>query len=357
MATLRSFPKRLFALGGALSLPPGEWQTWLPFGRALVSAAAPRRFAAGKNALRSILAQALPAWRRLLDGAGLDGMLREDGHFVVWESLASAVRGKARWAATDTGETRFRELTGDELAGLQALTSTSLAGGICFEGSGQIADLGLLEQGLCARLEGLGGERRLGEAAEIVKRDGGVLVRLADGGSVTGEITVVAAGAASARLLQSHGHRVPLIAERGYHIQSPVEEREWPADTPPVVFEDRSMIVTRFRSGLRAASFVEFASAARPPDARKWKRLRQHAAALGLPLADSPAEWMGARPTLPDYLPAIGVSPELPGLFYAFGHQHLGLTLAACTAEAIGAIAVGEAPPFPLEPFDLARFG
>ena len=117
------------------------------------------------------------------------------------------------------------------------------------------------------------------------------------------------------------------------------------------------MIVTRFRSGLRAASFVEFATAARPADPRKWARLRHHVATLGLPISREAKEWMGARPTLPDYLPAIGRCAGFPELLYAFGHQHLGLTLAACTAEAVGALAVGEARPFDLAPFDLARFG
>src|SRR3569623_1550109 len=42
-------------------------------------------------------------------------------------------------------------------------------------------------------------------------------VRLAAGDTVDGTIAVVAGGAASAPLLRPHGHRIPLIAERGYH--------------------------------------------------------------------------------------------------------------------------------------------
>ena len=117
------------------------------------------------------------------------------------------------------------------------------------------------------------------------------------------------------------------------------------------------MIVTRFRSGLRAASFVEFATVSHPADPRKWARLRHHVSALGLPIGGEAHEWMGARPTLPDYLPAIGRCAGFPALLYAFGHQHLGLTLGACTAEAIGALAMHEPPPFDLRPFDIARFG
>lgn len=117
------------------------------------------------------------------------------------------------------------------------------------------------------------------------------------------------------------------------------------------------MIVTRFSDGLRAASFVEFARIATPADPGKWARLRRHVAELGLPFDLPGREWMGARPTLPDYLPAIGRSRRAPNLLYAFGHQHLGLTLAAATGEAIAALATGRAPALDLAPFDPARFG
>ena len=151
---------------------------------------------------------------------------------------------------------------------------------------------------------------------------------------------------------------LPLIAERGYHLQAELRATatDW-HDMPPIVFEERSMIVSRFRSGLRAASFVEFGRAPSPPDARKWRRLREHARELQLPWADEPREWMGARPTLPDYLPAIGRSRHADNLFYAFGHQHLGLTLAAITGELVGTMVAGHEPAIDTRPFDLERFG
>jgi D-amino-acid dehydrogenase len=132
-------------------------------------------------------------------------------------------------------------------------------------------------------------------------------------------------------------------------------DHRWP-DLPPVVFEDRSMIVTRFESGLRAASFVEFSSPDAPPDRRKWQRLRQHIEALGLPCNEPAREWMGARPTLPDYLPAIGRLPDAPNILYAFGHQHLGLTLAAITGELVAQLATQSPTAVSLSAFDIQRF-
>jgi D-amino-acid dehydrogenase len=150
------------------------------------------------------------------------------------------------------------------------------------------------------------------------------------------------------------GHSVPMIAERGYHLHAP--GAQWPADLPPVVFEDHAMIVTRFADGVRASSFVELARPDSPADPRKWQALRQRIQALNLPFEAEHREWMGARPTLPDYLPAIGRSRRAGNLVYAFGHQHLGLTLAPATARLVADVVNGVPPSTDLAPFDLDRF-
>lgn len=351
-AILRSLPRRLFSRGGAVCLPPRDIGAWLPFALRLTAAARPRRFRAGRAALAPLLAEALPAWRRLLDLAGARALLREEGHFVVWESDGTAALGWAAWAAVDTGIASFRDATDAELAGLAALTRKRPAGAIRFAGTGQIGDLSALADALADALVAHGGERRTGRVVEVDPAAGAV--RLADGTRLKAGAVLIAAGVHSAALLAPLGYRVPLIAERGYHIEA--ANASWPADIPPIVFEDRAMIVTGFRSGLRAASFVEFGRASSPPDARKWMRLRANVAELGLPFDGTVNEWMGARPTLPDYLPAIGRSDRAPRLFYAFGHHHLGLTLAAITAELVAALMTEDAAVIPLAPYRLERF-
>jgi len=353
--TIKSAPRRLFSRGGALGLPLRDISAWLPFSLELAAASRPRRFQAGKVALSALLGEALPAWRRLLDAAGAPDLLTEDGHFIVWETAASAKAGRAAWSRTDTGTASFRDVTDEEMEALASLTGKPPAGAIRFEGSGQIKDLGELAQAIERRFEELGGTQ-LRASVQSIRQSGAGLSITTDTGEVCpADMVVVTAGVASRKLLSPLGYRVPIIAERGYHIQTP--DTTWPETMPPVVFEDRSMIVTRFRSGLRAASFVEFGRQDSPPDPRKWERLKSHVKALGLSFGEPVAEWMGARPTLPDYLPAIGRSERLPGLYYAFGHQHLGLTLSAVTGEAIGALVNGDAPGVNIEPFSLQRFG
>jgi D-amino-acid dehydrogenase len=169
------------------------------------------------------------------------------------------------------------------------------------------------------------------------------------------DLIVVSAGARSRDVLRDEGTFAPLIAERGYHLRAPVSEH-WPADLGPVAFEDRSLIIGRFSSAMRASSFVEFANPDSPPDPKKWARLRQHVTELGLPLVLPAETWMGNRPTLPDYLPAIGHSGRSRNVIYAFGHQHLGLTMGPITAELVAQLATGTTSAVPLEPFSLQRF-
>lgn len=351
---LWSLPRRLYSRGGAAAFPIRDIGAWLPFGFRLMRASRPDRFAIGKAALKALLANALPAWRRLASGTEATSFLVEDGHYIVWESAAGAKAGREHWSRADIGTASLHDLDREELARLTALLSRAPVDGLRFSGTARVRDPGKLQDALSHAFTGRGGEWRRESAAGIERVGSRARIRLKSGDSLDADLIVVAAGVASAALLRPIGHIAPIIAERGYHIQA--DSKAWP-DMPPVVFEERSMIVSRFLSGLRAASFVEFSRMESPPDPRKWRRLRAHAAELQLPFDGPIREWIGTRPTLPDYLPAIGRSRRAENLVYAFGHQHLGLTLAAITGELVGALCAGEPANVDLAPFDVARFG
>jgi D-amino-acid dehydrogenase len=346
-AMIRSVPRRLFARGGPLDLPMGQAGAWLPFAIRLLAASTPARFAAGSAALGGLLAGAMPAWRRLVAAVDAGDLLREDGHFVTWPDAARAAAGIAGWRAADIGTTRIDAATDADLARLRAL-SPHVAASIRFSGSGQIADLDrlarALEEGLAAA-----GVETVRTTAQLVRDGGRMTIR-----GIAADRIVIAAGVGSAPLMAAAGHRVSLIAERGYHIRGTADH--WPADLPPVVFEDRSIIVTRYADSVQVAGFVELGRADASPDPRKWNRLEQYVAELELPITGPFRRWMGARPTLPDYLPAIGRSTRADNLYYAFGHQHLGLTLAATTGELVADLLTGTAPAIDLSPFAVDRF-
>lgn len=354
MAMVKSAPRRLFSLGGALGLPLRSIGEWLPFSMKLIAAAKPERFARGKAALSALVDGAMAAWERRVKDIGAKNLLRQDGHYVVWESEESAARGLAAWQRADTGAARFHVATPAELDTLRDIAPDAVHGAIRFENTGQISDMRRLLETLEVAFVARGGVMCFQTVLSLVG-DKAVSAVLANGRVLEAEAIVVSAGIWSKDLLAPLGLKVPMIAERGYHLQT--RDHSWPEGLPPVVFEDRSMIVTVFDSGMRAASFVELGRAGDPPDRRKWARLRQHIQALKLPFKriEAATEWFGARPTLPDYLPAIGRVASAPNLYYAFGHQHLGLTLGPITGEIVADMVTGgETPPaFSLDRFDV----
>lgn len=354
-ATLRGVPGRLLAADDALSLPPRDIRHWLPFGVRLALASRPGPFRAGTVALKGLMAQAMPAWQRLVDGLERPGLLHQDGHYILWDTPETAIAGLARLERADTGTTRWRAIDPAEKLQLRALLGRDPAGAVRFLGSGHIDSHDRLFAAMRDKLLARGGQIVRGRATNLPVTDGKAGVRLADGTLLSGDGIVMAAGVCSRPLMEGIGHAVPMIAERGYHLHA--APGRWPGDLPPLVFEDRSLIVTRFANYLRCSSFVEFSHPDSPADAGKWERLRARIRDLGLPFPLPGQEWVGSRPTLPDYLPAIGRSGRAANLFYAFGHQHLGLTLGPVTAEIIADLATGYAPGFDLSPFDLNRFG
>jgi len=85
--------------------------------------------------------------------------------------------------------------------------------------------------------------------------------------------------------------------------------------------------------------------------------LLQFSARRALPGLGTPqAPWLGFRPTLPDGLPVLGRSRLSERVIYAFGHQHIGLTLGGLSG-ALGADRVaGRAPPVDVAAFAPGRF-
>lgn len=350
-STVRSLPRRWFGRGGPVDVPrPWAVAPWL---WRFLRACAPARHASGQAALRSLLCDAVPAWRRLLQEMGQPGLLREQGHWVVWEQADAERRGRAAWLGADIGEARVDDMHADTLAAVQARLSVPLRAGLCFAGSAQMMDTAMLMRALRQALLDAGGRCLRAEVAGLRQVDGRPQVLLEGSRSLAPDHLVIAAGPGSRRLMADLGEQAPLVEERGYHLQW--RDHDWP-DLPPVVFEDRSVILTRFDGGLRLAGFVEFVPPGLPPDVRKWQRLRAHAVELGLPVHGEPQAWCGARPTLPDYLPAIGRSRTARNVCYAFGHQHLGLTLAAATADRVLAMLADPVDAGLGSPFDLQRF-
>jgi D-amino-acid dehydrogenase len=218
-------------------------------------------------------------------------------------------------------------------------------------GTGQVSDPQGVRDAILLRFSELGGEVTTGKATGVGT---GGSVTLADGSTRQADLVLIAAGAWSAALLATLGVRAPLIGERGYSVQA--DSHDWPADLPTTVFEEHFVVFSRFNSGLRATSCIEFGRPDAPGDVRKWVLLERRIADLGVRFEGKRDRWVGPRPTLPDYVPAIGRLENAPKVLYAFGHAHLGLTMSAATAEIVAALATEAAPGVDLKPYAIERF-
>jgi glycine/D-amino acid oxidase-like deaminating enzyme len=126
------------------------------------------------------------------------------------------------------------------------------------------------------------------------------------------------------------GDKIPLDTERGYHIEF---EMNVPLLTRPVSPIDLGFYLTpmvgRLRRGHSRAWQPRRAGqsgANRPPRARRTQDIPQS------------RTWLGFRPSLPDSLPVIGCSRHCGNLIHAFGHGHLGMTLAGITSQAVAGL-------------------
>jgi D-amino-acid dehydrogenase len=142
--------------------------------------------------------------------------------------------------------------------------------------------------------------------------------------------------------------------ERGYHLFL-----ENPSFQPafPFMVAEASFVVTPMAKGLRCAGIVEFgglkAAKSAAPITLLHKRIRQVFPDLEW---SGETTWMGHRPSTPDSLPHIGALAENPNIIFAFGAQHIGLTLGPRMGRMAADIAMGRTPNIDMTPFRPERF-
>jgi len=165
---------------------------------------------------------------------------------------------------------------------------------------------------------------------------------------------VICCGAFSKKLTDNLHENIPLDTERGYHIHFKNFDH---LISRPVVFQNRGFGMTPMEQGLRVVGTVEFGGLDNPLSKSRIKNLVDNAKFLldGLP-DHHDDEWLGFRPTLPDYLPVIGPSKNYNNVFYSFGHHHLGWTLAAISGKIISKMISNENTNLDLEPYSSLRF-
>ena len=164
---------------------------------------------------------------------------------------------------------------------------------------------------------------------------------------------VVAAGVWSNMLARTIGDNFPLDTERGYHI---VFENNNNLLTHPVGWAKTGFYMTPMKDGIRVAGTVEIAGLKKPMNKNMLSMIEKTARKILPQLGKVKSEWMGFRPTLPDSLPVVGESKKCKNVYYAFGHQHLGLSLAAITGKVIQSLIENRASNINIDALNPYRF-
>lgn len=349
-ALLFGFYRELFRFGGALDLPPRQALRMSPW--MLKFAAAAFRRDNNTRHLAPLVRPSAELWERWLKAVGRPELLRRHGHYEVALGRKSQAHMQAYAREMTAIGVKTHPMPAEQLLPLQQGAKAAASAGLWFEDSAYVVDPLEAVRALVSAAYACHATFQKLDVTALRPRGDKIEV-LSGEATLVVDAALVCAGVRSAPLLAPFGLRAPLQAVRGYHVEMPGQSTFFDA---PVAYVDDRVVVTPMRGRVRATSYMEFADPDAPADARKPARLRQKLRALGYNCESEGPSWLGSRPVLPDYLPGIGRAPGPAKLFYAVGHQHIGLTLAPFTAELIADLVAGREPAIPVAAYDLQRF-
>jgi D-amino-acid dehydrogenase len=334
-----------------LDIPVRRLGAFLPWAARFAIAAFQRT--GNTQHLAPFVRPAVPALVGMLGELGRPDLIRQHGHYQVWLGKNVERRARAQALDMDRLEVPTQAAPTDLVDAVCRSARATAAAGLWFPKCAHVVDPlevvrafanAATERGAVFMRREVRALRAVGSGVEVIT----------DGEPLRVGSAIVCAGVWSAHLLKPFGLKAPLEAARGYHVQMPGVT---PLVDAPILYSDANVVVTPMAGRVRATSFMEFAGTDAPPDPRKPAWLRDTVRSLGYRCDDQPPTWVGSRPVLPDYLPAIGRVSAMPNVLYSFGHQHIGLTLSAVTARTMADLVAGRRPAVDVSAFDLRRFG
>lgn len=361
---LSELPKILLDPAGPFRVQPNYFLQAMPWLLRFLLNMKPRRVRANTDAIKALNQRAIAAYQPLIEDSGLSSLLSLNGSLLVFEQPINekSVRLYQSFLAELVG---VELLDRDQTLALEPNLSSAVQSSLFFTEVGHSVNPERLCKALADHFLVKGGEYLQAEVKGLDDLGHGVRLttdKQSDGEGVQPELfdrVVIATGAWSKSLLKPLGYSAPLDTERGYHLMVPIDNLL----QRPVASAERKFIITPMESGLRLAGTVEFAGLKAKPNYRRAEMLLPQAQALLQPQLLSPQQsvkdldrWMGFRPSLPDSLPVMGRAKNHPGIFFNFGHQHLGLTWAAICAEQMSQYISSETTDIDLSAYSIDRF-
>lgn len=347
---LRDLPRLLFNRQSPLAIHRPSALSLTPWLLRFLRQSLPGAAQRNRQALAGLLHGVEGAWRDLAGAVGGAGLIRETGAIYAYDTpdaVQSAQRSLSKRSALGVAVEMLDRETLE--AAEPGLPKGRFAGGALFPGTQWMTDSGLMLARIDAAQQA---DRVEARVTALSPKGAGWRLTLDTGRTLNTQAVVVAAGAWSTRLLRPLGLRIPLTTERGYHLEFDMDDTALPV-TRPVCPTTHGFYFTPLTGRLRVAGTVELGGVGAAPSPHRWDVLDAAARTVFPDLAPPSRRWMGLRPSMPDSLPVIGTAQ--PGLVLAFGHGHIGLTLAPRTADLVEGTLRGKPVPDAVSPARFSR--
>lgn len=307
----------------------------------------------GARALASLVRHSLADYQNIARSAGLQHMVKASPILAVFKSKELFLRDQYAWDLRRENGVQWACMEGAEIQDFEPSLSGDFRFAVRMENAGYTLDPQRLAYGLYKQYLQNGGRFVCADVRSLAIREGQPQILTSTGVNAARGV-VVACGAKSGVLSKALGEPVPLEAERGYHVTLTGFEGLRPRQ--PIMSPAHKVIATPMECGLRIAGMVEFGGFL-PPNFKRSDVLYSQLKELFPKIEKgTTSHWMGHRPTLPDSLPVIGRSKRHRSVYYAFGHQHVGLTCAPATARIITDLITENKTAIDIEAFRVDRF-
>ena len=326
----------------------------LPWLLRFLAASSPGRVGEIAQALYRLNKDALTAFAPLLEQAGAGHLIRRNGRLDVYQSERVFAKAQVKFDLLRRCGVRVETLDQKGVRELEPVLADRCRQGVFYPESAHTTSPLRLTRLLAEDFVRRGGRLLRERVTDFRTGADGAWWVVTDVARHPADQLVLAAGAYSRPLAAKLGSRLPLEAERGYHLMLPQAGIELQRT---VVHGDRYFGLTPMEGGMRLAGTVELASVHAKPNFARADALFQ-AARHALPSLNGrgAVRWMGCRPSMPDSLPVLGRSPVHRSVYFAFGHGHLGLTGAAASGRIIADLVAQRAEDSQFEAYRADRF-
>lgn len=352
---VRAVPRMLLDRSRPLHIRWRYLPSLTPYLLRFLAESRPVRMDANARALSTIVPRAYDDYRPLIDAAGIGSMVRPTGELHVFETDAAFEAAKAtNFSIRRAHGVRIDELNANEVRQLEPALTRTVRHGLFLPDCYQTVNPQRFVAALAEHFVDKGGTFVRARVDDIDPRAEGGLRLSTGGGPIEAGRVVLAFGAYSAPWAKKLGARVNLNSERGYHVMLPEPGISL---NRTVVSGELKFAMAPIDGKVRVTGTAELARVGAPPNYQRARRLLPLAKHMLPGLGDAGQSlWMGHRPSTPDSLPVLGRSPNNPDVYFAFGHNHSGLTLGGTTGRIVADLVAGRPTVADLFPFDPTRF-